>query len=182
MVVEEAAASEGMFFVCPACGRRVDPSADHAAVFAEKEQAVAAMPGSRDYAPDAAWFHPGCWPNPFYRRRPRPDGAPPTETMWDALEPRTLWFPFSLLVLFGAVVLAFYGWIFRQLDCHEDVSSPCSTSSLVQEAIAFAGLVPVLGMMISSLLHRGRPGLWFLATVSVYGIWLLYLWVAMGFF
>lgn len=93
------------------------------------------------------------------------------------VEPRPwYWAPVACLTLLGAGYLAFFAYLLRIIDCHEDTGSVCTTSGLVQLLIALAGLVPALGMMVQSLRGRGRPSYWFAATAVVYVTWAIYLW------
>ena len=80
----------------------------------------------------------------------------------------------GVLTVAGALFAIYIANVLRFVDCANEAWSECSTPGLVQLLIAWAGLLPALGTLVSTIRKRGHPWRWFAATGLVYAGWLVY--------
>ena len=76
----------------------------------------------------------------------------------------------AILVLIGAVLAVGLSWAARELVCGEKLQGDCD-GGIPVGLVAIAGLIPALGMVVSSARQGGHPWRWFMATASVYALW-----------
>src|SRR5687768_17588255 len=77
----------------------------------------------------------------------------------------------ALLTLGGAAFATFVAYVWRWVECSSESYSQCTTDGSVQLFVASFGVVTALGTLVASFRRRGRPWVWFLATVCVYSTW-----------
>lgn len=75
----------------------------------------------------------------------------------------------GVLVVLGAAVAVGVTWIAREITCGESDSDCGGARALL--IVAIVGLMPALGMLITSGRRTGHPWRWFVATVLVYAVW-----------